>query len=768
VDQGQRLRDKLIFPAVSFLLLGVLFFAPFLVQIDSFIYPAQAIYSDLTTTHWPNAFFLAESLSRYGQVPLWRPLIMSGTPFAANPLSGLFYPPNLLLLLLPLGLAFKFLLVLHVALAGLGTYLLLRLGFGVGLRPALFSGAAYMLTPKLIAHLGAGHVGLVEALAWLPLAFLLAMLSWRRRSTAAAVGIGVVLALQFFADVRIAFYTALLLAAYSCLEIGFKFRISSLKFDISHLRFVLAAIVFLLLISAELLPLLELAALSARRNLTLAEVGVFPLSWGSLLGLLIPPRGGNHEMVVYIGFLPLFLAGLALAVRRDRDSLFLGGVALLALLLALGCNAPLFPLLYRALPGLGWLRVPSRFWFLALFALIILAGMGLERLGAGLASEQARRRFTMISFSLLAFCLLLGGGLAFVYLPLLANGIHLAFFSLLGMGLLLAWVNGRLPSQAATALALAVLLADLWLVGFSFLQAAPADEVFARGEDVAYYLSARSREEGWRFFRVYSPSYSLPQQVGALWRMEQVDGVDPTQLADYVAFMRLAGGYDHDGYSVTLPPFPEGLPLETALAGARPDAALLGLLNARYVVASFPVDVEGLALQLKLGRTHIYRNERAMPRAWVMYEVERVADGAEALKRLREIDPAQTALVEGGKALDGPAAYREAAVESYTPNRIVVSAELEREGLLVLSEVWYPGWVAQEDGRALPIYKVDGLLRGVYLGPGAQRVEFTYTPAPVLAGAALSALGLAVVMAYFLLSRWFDIRRRSKNAIHEH
>lgn len=753
---GQRWKDRLAFPAASFALLSLLFFAPFLLQLDTYIYPASGTYSDLTTTHWPNAFFLADSLTRQGQLPLWKPLIMSGTPFAANPLSGMFYPPNLLLLL-PLEPAFKLSLVLHVALAGLSMYLLMRFGFRVSPRPALFSGAAYMFAPKLIAHLGAGHVGLVEAMAWLPLAYLLVVLGWERRSTAAAVGAGVVLALQFFADVRVAFYTALLLVA-----LGIKREISNVKsqraktgsmFDIFNLRFALAGLVFLLLISVQLLPLLEMVSLSTRGSMTLADASVFSLSWGSVLGLLIPPRGGNHEMVVYAGLLPLFLAGLAFAARRDRDTLFLGIVALLSLLLALGENTPLFPLIYRLLPGLSWLRVPSRFWLLATFALVVLAGMGLDRLISQPPDGRSRRRFTLAAFACLAFCLLLGGGVAFINLSLLVNGLHLAFFSLLGMGLAIAWANGRLTTPTATTLALALLLADLGLADFSFLRAVPTDRAFAGGEEVARYLSGRRREEG--NFRVYSPSYSLSQQTGALWGLEQVDGVDPGQLADYVDFMRLAGGYEFAGYSVTLPPFPEGRPIETALAEVRPNAALLGLLNARYLVASFPVEAEGLTLQAELGRERIYQNEKAMPRAWAAYRVERTADEQETLKRLGEVDVAQVALVEGGKELDGPAAYRQANVEVYTPNRIVVGAELEREGLLVLSEVWYPGWKAQENGRDLPIYKVDGLLRGVYLEPGAHRVEFSYAPARLFVGAALCLLGVVIAA----LAIWWGTAR---------
>ena len=48
-----------------------------------------AEYSDILVSHWPNAYFLRRSLQTWKQIPLWNPMILSGMPFAADPLSGL-------------------------------------------------------------------------------------------------------------------------------------------------------------------------------------------------------------------------------------------------------------------------------------------------------------------------------------------------------------------------------------------------------------------------------------------------------------------------------------------------------------------------------------------------------------------------------------------------------------------------------------------------------------------------------------------------------
>jgi hypothetical protein len=129
-----------------------------------------AIYSDLTLNHWPSWWLIRETLRQHAQIPLWRPAIMGGMPLVGDPLTALFYPPNWLLVALPLGPGFHVLIALHLCGAGVALYGLARRAAGRTPLAAFVGGLSYALTPKLIAHLGAGHVGLVEAYAWLPAA----------------------------------------------------------------------------------------------------------------------------------------------------------------------------------------------------------------------------------------------------------------------------------------------------------------------------------------------------------------------------------------------------------------------------------------------------------------------------------------------------------------------------------------------------------------------------------------------------------------------
>ncbi|HIE39380.1 MAG TPA: hypothetical protein EYP77_09990, partial [Anaerolineae bacterium] len=186
---------------------------------DGFLYRPNSLYSDLTITHWSNALFIRRSLAEWGQVPLWRPLILGGEPFAANPLSGLWYPPYWLLLALPLTPAFNLLFLLHTAWAGWGGYRLAR-SVGASRAGALLCALTLMFAPKGVAHLASGHVGLYCAWAWLP------WVLWAVRRLAERGGAGDVAtaggaaAMLILADVRLGFYGGLAAAAYWAVRVG--------------------------------------------------------------------------------------------------------------------------------------------------------------------------------------------------------------------------------------------------------------------------------------------------------------------------------------------------------------------------------------------------------------------------------------------------------------------------------------------------------------------------------------------------------------------
>jgi hypothetical protein len=87
---------------------------------------------------------------------------------------------------------------------------------------------------------------------------------------------------------------------------------------------------------------------------------------------------------------------------------------------------------------------------------------------------------------------------------------------------------------------------------------------------------------------------------------------------------------------------------------------------------------------------------------------------------------------------------------TYAPQRVTISATATAPSMLVLSDLFYPGWKATVDGRSVSTERVDYLLRGVPLSPGVHRVEFRYEPASWRAGWIISVVtlvGLVVALA---------------------
>ncbi|MGH2621848.1 MAG: hypothetical protein ACRDHG_14945 [Anaerolineales bacterium] len=721
-------------PLVILLLGCLLWLAPAVPDPSEVLYWRGGAFSDLLITHWPNAAFLRRSLLEWGQIPLWNPTILSGAPTFADPLSGLWYPPLWLAAWLPPALTFNLLTYLHLVGAGLGTWRLARrLGLDHG--AASLAGLAFSGAPKLIGHVGLGHVTLVLAVCWTPW-ILLAVdsaaravrASPRRRLQTAALAGGAA-GLVFLIDPRwfpyvllIAIPFAMWVTSHSHIQVAGsaedpRLRADGLAADNKVRGAFLArgrglgslavgGLASVGVAAGLALPLAEFVRLSTRAGLSSAESTVFSLPLEKLPNLLAPDLGAWPEWQTYAGAVVLFLASVALAFDWRRSA-FWGAAAAVSLLIALGSGSPPYSMLRSLVPGLAQLRVPPRSLFLCAFALAVLAGHGLQRLRSGVL--PAKRLLGL--GSAIAFATLLAGwnaasrapagGELVIWLP------HLISVGLIGIGL--AWARvSRQGSGRAWAGWVVLLLLDLGLVNFVTLELRPgAGLVDPRAQAMANLV------EGSPPPRIFSPSYSLPQPSSVLLGVETADGVNPLQLASYNQFMSEAVGIPREGYSVTLPPFPEGGPQVNQVVEL--DAELLGLLSISEVLAAYPLQPGGFEPAGMLEGHYRYTNPAMRPRAWV-----------------------ETRAAPGWRAIQS---------EDWTPNRIRIVAN--GPGRLVLSELTYPGWKVEVDGEPAILQTASGLFRAVDLPAGAHEIEFRLRPASLIAG-----LGITLLAGLALTSLW--------------
>lgn len=133
--------------------------------------------------------------------------------------------------------------------------------------------------------------------------------------------------------------------------------------------------------------------------------------------------------------------------------------------------------------------------------------------------------------------------------------------------------------------------------------------------------------------------------------------------------------------------------------------------------------------------------ERAtLPRAYV---VPKVVTGDD----IRKIDPAREVL--GPAPFEAPPGERPVMWQERSPNRLQLEAT--GPGVLVLSEVYHPGWIATVDGRSAEVFRANVAFRGIPLGPGDHTIEMRFAPLAVTRGAFVSILGL--LLAIFTMVR---------------
>ena len=123
----------------------------------------------------------------------------------------------------------------------------------------------------------------------------------------------------------------------------------------------------------------------------------------------------------------------------------------------------------------------------------------------------------------------------------------------------------------------------------------------------------------------------------------------------------------------------------------------------------------------------------------------RLADGS-------RFDPMTTALVEAPMALGVPGCGSRCgsvAWESISETRIALRVHAQGDVLLVLSDVYYPGWTAQVGGESAPLHRVNYLLRGVRLPPGEHQVEFAFASRSFALGAGISGASILLLLVLF-------------------
>ncbi len=340
---------------------------------------------------YPNYRFAADSL-RSGTIPFWNPYQYAGAPFLSDNQSGLFYLPNLILFLVWPGFSYRgieWLVIWHFFFTGLAMYLCLRLyrpALPIKRVAALMGALAFMFSDVFITHIG--NLNLIAVAAWLPLTFLglhrAIIADGTSRRLLWAVGGGVALGLGTLAGHgQMTFLLATFLGVYALYETVARHQWWPLPL------LALLGTVAIGIAAISLFPAAETLQHTLRGEFDYARSTNYALTWQSLTGLVAPDFFGRGAAdfwgswlrveVGYAGVITWLLALVAVGLVPKRQTLFFVIAGIFFLILALGPQTPLYPLLARLLPVIPF-QVPARFVLLLDFCLAMLAALGIDAL----------------------------------------------------------------------------------------------------------------------------------------------------------------------------------------------------------------------------------------------------------------------------------------------------------------------------------------------------------------------------------------------------
>jgi hypothetical protein len=702
--------------------------------------------SDIAVVFYPFLFYAREAV-RHGEFPMWISAIGAGQPFFGAFQTALLSPFTLLHYVLPFPASFTADVAARLFAGGLGMYLFLR-KLPVGPGAAMFGGVAYLLNPFSVVWL---EHPLSAVAACLPWVFLTVDICVRRRDGRGVAAVGAATALTLLTGhPETAFKVLLVAAAYAL------YRGVVSGHALRALALVAGAMVLgALMSSIQILPFLEYVresrVLGERqapgRPLLTSPAAAFvtaflPDFYGTPLRNRFVLAGTNYnEQQLYPGIVTWLFAALALTHRQHRGRaiffLIAGAVSVLIMY-----GTPVARLLAFVLPPLR-VAALSRFGLIGITAVIVAGAIGVDALFSRDRSRPPApwlRQVVVAAAAALVIAAIVGSFLLGQHALLTDSrqwtqtrrGTTTAA-QLLALAVVCVVVGARFRREAAAALPLALLSVDLVAFGDGFHALMPRELVFPPVRELAIPQSDRGifRVAGWRD--------TLPANTAIVYGLEDVRSYDGLGVRQYSELLDVSFTFTGSTHQLGTAAMPH----------------VLDLLNIKYLLTSPDVELPPGRFTLILeGPTRVYLNQRVQPRAFLA-DGHVTLQGNEARRAIRDggrLDLTRVAVLDRplDRELEPDGAQGDvgaAEMRRYENHAVTIATRANGRRLLVLTDVYYPGWIAMVDGERVPIHRANYAFRAVSVPAGEHIVEFRYRPASVRYGAVGSLGGcLAVVL----------------------
>ncbi len=730
--------------------------------------------------------FQARVLRHLHTFPLWNPYIFAGLPFIDALHGDMFYLTALFRLVFPTHVVMNYTFILHTFLAGITAFLLFRSLLTQRVL-ALLLALAYMYSASLVSLAYPGHDGKAVAIAFFPLLFYLTYQGLRTGARRYFFGNALLLGyLTLSIHIQMMYYTYLVLGLLWLFEAVGAYREQGTARAVRISLYFWAMVILAVGVAAlKYVPAFEyLSQYSPRsgagRGYEFATSWALP--WEDFLSTFLPRFSGfldhywgsnpfkiNSEYAGFLAWLPALYA-LAFA-RRTRFFAFLITLFGVFFFIVLGGHTPVFQLFYHLLPQFKKFRAHSMAFFVLNLDLLLLGALAFQGLMDQRDRPETWRRFWLLTGAWVAVYLITAG----LYAPLARFFVHdprkvqliavnapvyqrFALMTALLAGgfawILAAYLRRRLDALPFVALASLLVLADLWPHDLPFIQRVPAPDRYYAPDAVVQTLQ---RDPG--VYRVFPLFYKVDNNYLMWYDIESIGGHHGNQFRRYQELVGAENTIMFRPQSVMdLYRYPQ----------------LVDLLDVRYVVTQpLPEDLRPYDpptrawLQMILDFLHrpgmqevyrdrqvvIYRNAHQLGRLFAVDRYE-VLSPDQVLRRMKSeaFDPRRVAFLEQDPGVVLPTdtlplqfSYR---FVERTPNRIRAEITLSRPALVIYSGNFYPQFQARLDGRPVPVYVADYILRGVFVEAGTHTLEFVYHHDFWRRGGGISLVSLLLILAF--------------------
>ena len=492
---------------------------------------------------------------------------------------------------------------------------------------------------------------------------------------------------------------------------------------------------------------------------------------------------------VYVGAFVLMLFILGLFIVKGPVKWALLAATILSILLSWGKNFMGFTDFFiDYVPMYAKFRTVASILVIAEFTIPLLAMLALKKFFDEPELIKPRMKYVLISFCLTGVVALLFSVMPSAFFdsfistsemqalkslpaehvgPLMANltemrqamftsdALRSFYIILVGTGIMLAFAFGKLKKEYAIAIILVLCLVDLWTVNKRYLN----DEMFVpKSEREAPQQMTQADEQILHDksldYRVLNLASNTFNENETSYYHKSIGGYHAAKLRRYQEMI--------EQYIS-----PEMQQIFGAVSEANGDMTkingdsiwpVLNMLNTKYMI--FP---------LQGGQTVPLQNPYTYGNAWFVDKIQYAANANEEIDVIGKLNLRHEAVADAKfKTQLGEAVEQDSVsivtIKAYEPNELIYEVNSGKGGVVVFSEVYYPGWTATVDGQPAELGRVNYILRALNVKPGKHDVVLTFKPKSVNTTETIAYVSYIILILVVLGAAFMEYRRRQKKS----